>query len=714
MSFLHPAVLAGLLAVALPVAIHLIHRFQVQRVSWAAMRFLHASVQRTRSRRRWEDLVLLLLRCLLVAALITAFARPVLKSLVAGGTGDGPSAVVILLDNSASMGQSDGVQTRFEQGKKEIGAWLDALPANSRVAFYTVSNVADPLVGKPSPDPALVRRALQLAQPGDRGSNLAPGFRAAFQTLKATPGGPREIRVYTDGQTAAWSGLEEIRKLAADNPGVVITPVVLGKHGEDNLGLTALEPEGGISAVNQPIRFRAQVANFGASPAENVRVTLAADTDAASDQKLIPRIDSGATQSADLFVRFKLPGPHSVTAGIPEDRFTADNTRSVAVQAVNRLGALILEGNAAGPLTDRDGYFLANALVPMSREQAADNYLKVTTQPFAGFKPAALASYGFVFLSDPGAVPPDLAAALGNYVTGGGNLVIFPGPQTDPARWQQTPAFWDLLPAVVLTRHDLAPEGKTLAWQGNNFRHPVTTLWNDPGQGSLASVRATEYFPLQLKPAAGKRGPAAALVNYADGQPAAAESVYGRGHVVLFSSTATPQWNNLPLHPAFVPVLQRLLGYLNRQNGTRLVFSPGEGFIAPVPIEYLGADFSVVRPGKDNGKHVAGKVELDGERAVIRYADTTTAGVYRVYLRQQDTPAAVFAVQVDPAESDLRQTDAKEIAALSAAPPAEGSGASAGATHAVVTREYWTLLLWVAAAAAAAEAVLAHRFSHAR
>ena len=705
--------MTGLLAVALPVAIHLIHRFQVRHVPWAAMRFLQASVQRTQRRRQVQDLLLLLLRCLFFAALIAAFAQPVRKSLVASGDTGGASAVVLLLDNSASMGQSDGVQTRFEQAKQQIGAWLDALPADSRVALFAVSNVAEPLVGKPSPDPALVRRALQLAEPSDRGSNLAAGFRAAFQTLKATPGGPREIRVYTDGQSAAWSGLEEIRKLAADNPGVRLTPVVLGPHGEDNLGITAVDLEGSIPAVNQPIRFRVKVANFGAAPAENVRVTLAADTDAASDQKLIPRIDSGATQSADLFVRFKLPGPHSVTASIPEDRFTADNTRSVAVQAVNRLGALILEGNAAGPLTDRDAYFLANALVPMSREQAAENYLKVTTLPFAGFKPTTLASYEFVFFSNPGAIPPDLAAALSGYVAGGGNLVIFPGPQTDPVRWQQTPAFWDLLPTIVLSRRDLGPEGKTLAWQANNFRHPVTALWNDPGAGSLASVRATGYFPLQLRPAAGKRGPSAALVTYTDGQPAAAESAYGRGHVVLFSSTATPQWNNLPLHPAFVPIIQRLLGYLGRQNGTRLVFSPGEGFVAPVPIEYLGADFSVVRPGKDGTKRVAGKVELDGERAVIRYADTEAAGVYRLYLRQE-TPAAVFAVQGDPAESDLRQTDAKEIAALSAALPSDGSTASTGVAHTVVTREYWTLLLWVAALAAAAEAILAHRFSHAR
>ena len=128
MGFLNPWVLGGLAAVSVPIAMHLLNKFRIQRTRWAAMRFVQDSLRRNRRRLQIEDLLLLVLRCLVVAALVFAFARPVLQALVPGvlgGGGDGPAATVVLLDNSASMGQSNGVSTRFEDGRRAIRETLD-------------------------------------------------------------------------------------------------------------------------------------------------------------------------------------------------------------------------------------------------------------------------------------------------------------------------------------------------------------------------------------------------------------------------------------------------------------------------------------------------------------------------------------------------------------------------------------------------------------
>ena len=81
MSFLNPLLLFGIGAITVPILVHLIMRRQVKRVVWAAMRFLQASVQRNEKRMRIENLLLLLVRCLLVALLAFALARPAFHSL---------------------------------------------------------------------------------------------------------------------------------------------------------------------------------------------------------------------------------------------------------------------------------------------------------------------------------------------------------------------------------------------------------------------------------------------------------------------------------------------------------------------------------------------------------------------------------------------------------------------------------------------------------
>ena len=81
MTFLNPALLLGLFAVAVPIIIHLLNRRRFRRVPWAAMRFLKVSVEQNQRRMKIEDFILLLLRCAMVALLALALARPVVEAL---------------------------------------------------------------------------------------------------------------------------------------------------------------------------------------------------------------------------------------------------------------------------------------------------------------------------------------------------------------------------------------------------------------------------------------------------------------------------------------------------------------------------------------------------------------------------------------------------------------------------------------------------------
>jgi hypothetical protein len=116
MTFLNFGALFGLAAICIPIIIHLLNKMQVKEVHWAAMRFLLESMQKNQRRLQMEDLLLLLLRCLLVALLILALSRPTLQT-GARSSGSHVVTAVIIIDNSYSMGLSDGITTSFQRAQ---------------------------------------------------------------------------------------------------------------------------------------------------------------------------------------------------------------------------------------------------------------------------------------------------------------------------------------------------------------------------------------------------------------------------------------------------------------------------------------------------------------------------------------------------------------------------------------------------------------------
>src|SRR5437870_11378275 len=97
---------AGFALASIPIIIHILNRRRFKTVNWAAMEFLLRAMRRNRRRLRFEQWLLLAVRCGLLALLGMALARPLgcaqssLASLAARRSG----LHLIVIDNSYSMG----------------------------------------------------------------------------------------------------------------------------------------------------------------------------------------------------------------------------------------------------------------------------------------------------------------------------------------------------------------------------------------------------------------------------------------------------------------------------------------------------------------------------------------------------------------------------------------------------------------------------------
>jgi hypothetical protein len=725
MTLLNPAMLFGLLAVSLPIAIHILSKPRLKRIRWAATKFLQQSVQKNRRRVQMEDIVLLVLRALLVALLALLFARPAFLTDAGPQLGGLAAPAVLIIDNSMSMAQSDGVQTRLEQAKGMANDLLSHLEPGSSSAFYLATDQVKAVIPKPTQDFALLRRSIDQAPQTDGGSDLYPAIKLAVDQLKALPGSHREIFVLTDSQMAAWNELGKIRELQDSNKqDIAMHFVIVGDHGEDNVAVSALQIAGTVAAVNQSLRCSVTVSNWGRAAVQNIPVKLAADNSPPQDEGLIDRIEPGASKNITLTARFHDSGYHSLTASIPGDRLPDDNQRSTALLVLDQINTLVVEGTTNPDPASRDGFFLSHALVPVSPDQAAQYYVKTTTSGPDELENSTINQYQLIFLSNVAQLTPRSAQNLRDFVNQGGALIVFPGATTDVGFYNADTNFSGLLPARLGAAQGPPSDKKFLGWQSKEYEHPLVTLWNNPDSGTLGNVRVTKYFPLTLKQApvpAGTQGTPSpqVVVKYADGEPAVAEQTVGKGKVVLFSSSATTDWTTLPIHPAFVPLLIRLVSYVTSGLGGNLNLAPGQPFAYPIDSDYAGKGYSVLRPG-DKERKIVGDVESGEQSAFLRYADTEMAGAYELFVGDEPKPKVVFAVQSDPAESNLAQQPKADIEPLLAATtPATGADASmpdqsTNGHRRVPGQELWFPLAIAALILALVELTLAHRFSQSK
>ena len=188
MTFLAPLFLAGLLGVAIPIVVHLTHRPRREAYAFPSLMFLaripFRSVKRQRVRHWW----LLALRIGVVALIVSAFARPLLNRLGAGGGAFAVGReVVVLLDDSYSMRYGD----RWQRAVAAAGHAVDGLGPSDRATIVLFDTRARAL-GQASGDRAALHAALAVARPGVGTTRFRAGLEARFHAqLRGLPGTER-------------------------------------------------------------------------------------------------------------------------------------------------------------------------------------------------------------------------------------------------------------------------------------------------------------------------------------------------------------------------------------------------------------------------------------------------------------------------------------------------------------------------------------------
>lgn len=136
MMFSSPWAWIGALAVAAPIAIHLLTRQQARPLPFPTLRFLKGATITFARQRRLRDVALLVLRCATLLAVVAAGAGPILRAI----HGPAPAATVlrraIVIDTSASMSRktADG-RTAIDSARTQAAALMPSADQTRTIEF---------------------------------------------------------------------------------------------------------------------------------------------------------------------------------------------------------------------------------------------------------------------------------------------------------------------------------------------------------------------------------------------------------------------------------------------------------------------------------------------------------------------------------------------------------------------------------------------------
>ena len=118
MTFLYPPVFLLLLAVAVPITIHILSNTRRKKVEFSSIRFIKNLEKSSLRNIKLRKIALLIARILFIIFLVLMMSRPVTRAFLPGWlSARQDSRVVVILDNSASMSAKSYDRSNLEISK---------------------------------------------------------------------------------------------------------------------------------------------------------------------------------------------------------------------------------------------------------------------------------------------------------------------------------------------------------------------------------------------------------------------------------------------------------------------------------------------------------------------------------------------------------------------------------------------------------------------
>lgn len=663
--FINTIMLAGIAGAALPLVVHLLSRTRIKTIDWGAMMFLDGGSDTQEHAARLKQWTLLLLRMATIALLAIAMARPLAVGSWAGP--QGPLTAVIIVDGSASMRQpTEAGRTRADAAREAVLRILSNLQKGDRAALILTGAGRRNVNVAPTPDLQTVAAHVSELKPGTGAADVAAALNDAAAVLESHGGANRHLYLVCDTQTSSWHGIDEPfqsawrQRTTRNGRPLPFDVVAVGDESPvENVAIESIALVGPPAIAGLSAEAEVTVRHFGASRRSQLPLVVRS----AKDELFSGTIDlaPGGIASVSVPLRFDTPGQQTLTAEISSGTLASDDRMQHVIDVIPPVRVLIVSGDerGAGGTGSGGGFrgesdFLRTALAPFTAmKRTAADLARVAVLPIDQWTDVKIADVDVLVLANVAELTPQQVRSVESFVYAGGGLLVAPGATTRPQSYNRA-LFRDgagLLPASLAG--PFAEQPTSLL--GIELSHPIFRFLRGRPDPIPSAVVARLF-------AATPRANAPVLASYVTGQPFLVEGSYGRGRVLLMTTTIDADWNTLPLSSFYLPFAQSAVRYLAAAALPQRNLSPGQELRARFIDAPDDVSATLSFPGGRRAVLQASGYEGNYEATTV---DTESPGVYTVRATVGGKARVErFVVRQPVAESDLRPIDDAQWAKL--------------------------------------------------
>jgi len=624
MQFLYPSFLWTLLALAIPIIIHLFYFRRFKRVYFTNVKFLKEVKEETSARRKVRNLLVLLSRMFAIAMLVFAFAQPFIPQNTEVQKGD--KSVSVFIDNSFSMNALSEDVPLIEKAKQRAREVVNAYSVEDRFQILTneFEGRHQRLVSK---EDALALIDEVKTTPSVK--EISKALTRQLQALNTSKIENKTAYLISDFQ----KNISDFQNFSDTTIEVNLIP--LQSVQEKNISIDTAYFDSPVQMLNQTNTLVIKVRNHSNQVAENVRLSLRHEGQTKPVGTLT--IPARASKTDTVNITILRTGWHEAELTITDYPVQFDDTYYFSFNVAEEINTLSINETISNKYLDA-------AFKGIS-------YFKVINQQSRSLDYAKFPTYQLIVLNGLVNVSSGLASELKQYVGSGGNLLVFPGVNSNVSSYK---TFLNDFPADELVALERLERNVS---DVNTEEFIFKDVFENSSANLKLPITKVNYKMTNF----GGRGEER-LLSYRDGSAFLSKYRKERGNLYLCAAPLDEDQSNLVRNAEiFVPMLYKMA--ISTAKDNRIAYTIGKDEVIESNIAFtVSGEMRYKLKGKTEEfipvqRAIGNKVVLGINNQILQ------AGFYNLYLNPTEK-LNKFAFNFDRKESNLDYYNSTDLATV--------------------------------------------------
>lgn len=622
MQFLYPSFLYALLALAIPIIIHLFYFRRFKKVYFTNVRFLKEVKEETSARQKLRNLLVLLMRLLAIACLVLAFAQPFIPQADAD-VKKGEKAVSVFVDNSFSMSALSQDVPLLEKAKQRAREIVAAYAVDDR--FQILTNDFE-------------GRHQRLLSKEDAVSLI--------DEIKISPAVKEISKVLGRQQQALNSGTSEhqlayvisdFQKNITDlknfqDTTIEVNLLPLQSVQEKNITIDSAWFDAPVQTINQTNPLIVRIKNLSAENAENVRLSLLLD----GQEKPVGTmsIPAGKTVIDTVNITILRTGWHEAKLSITDYPVQFDDTYFFSFNVAEKINVLVIND------ANKNKYLEAGF--------SGISYFNMTSQLNRNLDYSKFAEHQLIVLNELASISSGLASELNQYIFNGGNLLVFPAANANIETYK---SFLSSFPANELIALD---KQERIVSDINTEEFIFKDVFENRGANLKLPVTQANF---KISNYSGRKEER--LMSYRDGSSFLSKYQVGQGNLYVCTAPLKDNQNNLVRSgEVFIPMLYKMA--ISASKNKNIAYTIGRDEI--IETDNKTTNEEMVYKLKGRQEEFIPEQKNTGQKVIIGINNQIKeAGYYNLFLNAGDI-LDKYAFNYDRKESVLEYLNTADLA----------------------------------------------------